>query len=472
MPIAVFLATGAINRLMRQAEEAGILPSIEGRIGRSELLHACYTASLVSLPRIETSDGTLTLRAPIEGTVSIPWGMGVRYLAEARADVRARAEGDRTLISVAGLDIEDLRLNLGCSFPKGLLAVLGPFVQSFLFRGLGVSDGHQLRLPPIRAPLSSAKPGTPPLELRVRDIRIVPEGVIMLIGMEDDPFPPAPLPDPGPWDLTVAVCEGTAEDIAARAVEEIGDIEGRLSFAIPDARTVADLMLASAETLTTLGRRGLGKRAIRNASTIEVSYIACAGRPNLSFGEGGKIILCKIPARIHARADLVLERFKGGTIDRLMAFLRRAPEKDAPRTERTTVRSWDIDGDFVLERAEITVKRTEGSLPRLELTDLDIELDLPWPLPTETLGKIAESMGREIVSSRLPKVLSEVPIPSERSPFDLKMIGIDISTCCGRLAVQADLELVPRALPLKYQKGTEEEARSATPSVKKGSERS
>ena len=43
-------AAGAINRLMRQAEEAGILPSIEGRIGRSELLHACYTASLVSFP--------------------------------------------------------------------------------------------------------------------------------------------------------------------------------------------------------------------------------------------------------------------------------------------------------------------------------------------------------------------------------------------------------------------------------------
>lgn len=471
MSIAIFLATDAVNRLMRQVDEADIVPSIEGRIGSSELLHACYAASLPSLPRIETSDGVLTLHAPIDGTVSIPWGVGMRYSAEARADVRLGMEGEKMLASVDGLAFEDLRLNLGCSLPKGLLNLLGPFVQGLLFRGLGVNDRQQVQVPPIRAPLSMAKPGTPPLELRILDIRVIPEGMVVLIGMEGDIFPPAPLPDPGAWDLTVAVCEGTAEDIAARAVEAIGDIEGKLVVPLPDTRAVADLALASAETLTSLGRRGLGRRAIRNASSVEVSYTARVGRPNLSFGESEKIILCKIPARIHARADLVLERFKGGMMDRLKAFLRPAPEKDASRTEKMTVSSWDIDGDFILERAEITVERTEGSLPKLELTDLDLEMDLPWPLPNETLEKMAEGMGREIISSRLPKMLSEVPIPSERSPFDPKMVGLEISTCCGRLTVQADLELVPRGDPGELREIIGEEIRSAMSSVTKGSGR-
>jgi hypothetical protein len=226
---------------------------------------------------------------------------------------------------------------------------------------------------------------------------------------------------------------------------------------------VADLVLASAETLTTLGRRGLGRRALRSASTVEVNYKACIGRPNLSFGDGERIILCRIPAKVCARADLVIENFKGGVVDRIKAFFRPSLKAEA-QVVRTVANSWDIDGDFVLERAEVTVVQKEGSPPKLELSHLDLEMNLPWPLPSEMLEKVAEGMGKDMITARLPDLMAELPLPPE-APFGLRMEKLRVSTCRGRLAVQANLALSLQGDREAVRASIEQRIKAAMPST-------
>jgi len=188
------------------------------------------------------------------------------------------------------------------------------------------------------------------------------------------------------------------------------------------------------------------------------------GRPNLSFGEGDRVILCKIPAHVCARAELVVEHFKGGILDRLRAFLRPSAEKHASQVESTSVGSWDIDGDFVLERAELTVIQQEGSIPKIEVTLLDLEMDLPWPLPNELLEKVAEGIGKDIISARLPSgALPEVPLPPEM-PFKVKIEDIKVSTCSGRLLVQANIGVVPEGDPTVAKQMIEGRIRDVMPS--------
>ncbi|GEM_PF-5876088 len=464
MSIAIFVSTDAVNRLIHQVEEAGIKPEIKGRVGRSDLLHACFSLSMPSLPRMETvRDGALTIHAPVDGSVSIPWGMGTRFSMRAMTDVGLEVIGDKLRLDVSDLIFEDLRLGRGCSLPKRVLDFIGPFIHSMLFRGFGLDERQLMDIPSLKIPLSMARPGAPPMEMRIKDIEVAPTGILAYLGMADDSSPPAPMPPTEGWDLTVAVCEGTAEDMVTRAMEAIGELEGKVSFSVPDSRQIADLFLASAETLTTLGRRGLGRRALRSASTIEMDYVACVGRPNLSFGDGERIILCKIPAHIRARADLVVENFKGSLWERLRAFFRPVPSKKA-QVERRTINSWDIDGDFILERAEVKVVQGDGAPPRFELVMLDLEeMNLPLPLPDEMMEKIAEGIGRGMISDRLPEVkFTELPLSPEL-PFRLKLDDVRVDTCRGRLTLQANIGLVPDGDPEAFKRSVEERISAAIP---------
>lgn len=464
MSIAVFISTDALNRLIHQVEEAGIKPEIKGRLGRSDLMHACFSLSMPSLPRVETVRGdVLTVHAPVDGSVSIPWGMGWTFSMNAMTDVGLDVIGGKLRLDVSDLAFEDLRLGRGCSLPKRILDLLGPFVHSMLFRGFGLDERQLMDMPTLKIPLSMARPGAPPFELEIKDIEVKPTGITAYLGMADDSSLPAPMPPTEGWDLTVAVCEGTAEDMVARAMEAIGEMEGKMSFTIPDSRQIADLFLASAETLTTLGRRGLGRRALRSASTIEMDYTAFVGRPNLSFGDGERVILCKIPAHIRGKADLVIENFKGGLLDRFKAFFRPVPGKKA-QVERRTVRSWDIDGDFMLERAEVKVVQGDGAPPRFELVMLDLEeMNLPLPLPDEIMEKIAEGIGKRVISDRLPEVkFTEVPLPPEL-PFRLKLDDVHVDTCRGRLTLQANIGLVPDGDLAAFKKRVEERVIAAMP---------
>lgn len=462
MSIAILISTETINRLIRQLGEAGALPDIEGRMGRSDLLHACYTVSMPSLPSAGTAnEGYLTLQMPLEGMVSIPWGMGVRYYTEAMTDISIEVEGNKLRVKVGDLVLEDLRLGNGCSFPRSFIDLIGPFIHGVLFRGLGVDEQMPIDLPPIEIPLSIVLPGAPPLQMSIKGIGFSHPGMSAFVGLEDDTSPPAPLPPLEGWDLTMAVSERTAEDIAARAMEVIGNIEGNLSVSVPDSKEMADLVFASVETLTTLGRRGLGRRALRSGSTVEVSYAASPGRPSISFGEGEKIILSKIPAHVRAKAELVVEHSAGGFLDRLKSFM--LPSRNrAPKVERSPVGSWEIDGDFVLERAEVTVVQKEGSLPKFELTMLDLEMDLPWPLPDEILEKVAEGMGKGMMSSLLPTMITEVPLPPE-IPFKLKLENIRVSTSSGKLAIHANIGLVPEGDPQEFKRMLEDRLKMAMP---------
>lgn len=462
MSIAVFISTDAVNRLIRQLDETGIMPDMKGRVGRSDFLHACFSASMASLPKVETvREGALTIHAPVDGSVSVPWGMGWTFSMRAVTDLGLEVIGDKLKVNVSDLVFEDLRLGRGCSLPKKVLDFIGPFIHSMLFRGIGLDERQLMDLPSLNIPLSMAKPGAPPMEMRVKGIEVMPAGITAYVGMADDTSAPAPMPPTEGWDLTVAVCEGTAEDMVTRAMETIGNLEGSTSFSVPDSKQIADLLFASAQTLTTLGRRGLGRRALRSSSTIEMNYVACIGRPNLSFGDGEKVILSKIPAHVCAKADLVVENFKGSWSERLRAFFRPVPSKQA-QVERRTMNSWDIDGNFFLERAEVKVVQEDGVPPRFELAMLDLEnMNLPLPFPDEIMEKVAEGMGKAMISARLPEVkFTELPLSPEL-PFRLKLDNIHVSTCSGRLTLHANIGLVPDGDLEAFKKAVEERISAA-----------
>jgi hypothetical protein len=373
----------------------------------------------------------------------------MKYRVRASTQVGVGVEGGKLKLDVGELTFQDLRIANGCSFPRKVLHLIGPFIHSAIFRGLLGRDGLPLvDLPPITIPLSDMMPELqpmlelPPLELRIAGVEIKPPGIIAIIEMDGDDTPPATLPAQEGWDIAVAISEATADVMVGKIMDLVGDVKGSLSFPVPDPRAMADVLFASAETLTTLGRRGLGRRKLRGTSSIRVEYTARTGTPSISFHGGDKIAICNIPAHINAKAYLEVERSKRGFKDRLIAFFRPSAAGD-PQTEKVDMGSWDFDGDFSIERAEITFRQEPGSLPRLDLTFLDLELELPWPFPNEVLEKLAEGLGKDIIASRLPKELpTEIPLPPE-IPFKMKLKDLQLYAHGGTMDVRANIDLLP-----------------------------
>jgi hypothetical protein len=450
MTIPVSVNAGAVDRIVKETYRSDVIPELEGRLGRSDLMHMCYSARLTSPPEVEvTMPGALTVQVPVEGLVSIPWGMGMKYHVEASTQVGVGVEDGKLRLDVGELTFQDLRLANGCSFPRKVLHLIGPFIYGAIFRGLFGKDGLPLvDLPPIIIPLSGMMPELSPMlelpsvELKIAGVEIEPPGVIAMVEMDGDDTPPATLPAQEGWDITVAISEATADVMVGKIMDLMGDVRGNLSFPVPDPRAMADVLFASAETLTTLGRRGLGRRKFRGTSSIRVEYTARTGRPSLSFQGGDKIAICRIPAHINAKAFLEVERSKRGFKDRLMAFFRPSAVGD-PQTEKVDMGSWDFDGDFNIERAEVTVRQEPGSLPHLDLTFLDLDLELPWPFPNEVLEKLTEGLGKDIIASRLPKEFpTEIPLSPE-IPFKLKLKELRLYAHEGTMDVRANIDLLP-----------------------------
>ncbi len=461
MTIQVSVSAGAMDRIIKETYRSDVMPGVDGRLGRSDLMHVCFSARLVSPPGVEVvSPGALTVRVPVEGLLSIPWGMGIKYRMEASTDVALSVEGGKLKADVGKIAFQDLRLGNGCSMPRKVLDLIGPFVHGAIFRGLLGEGLSPIDLPSIPVPLSELAPDAPPMEMMIIYLGIEPPGMIVGIGMDGDDTPPAPLPPQDDWDIVGSVSETTAEAMVGKAMEQLGDIKGSLSFPVPDPRMLADVLMASAETLTTFGRYGLGRRGLRNPTSIRVEYSARTGRPNLRFHGENKIVLNSIPAHIKATGHLEVDRFKGGLMARLRSFFRPNKETDPQLYEKVTMGSWDFDEDFVLKSAEVTIKQEEGSLPRIKLTSLDLELKLPWPFPNEILEKLAESLGKDIVACRLPsKLPREMPLPPG-IPFKLDLEGLRFSTTEGTMDVRGRIGLVQEGNPEKARRALEERMRA------------
>lgn len=473
MTILISISGGAIDRIVKETYRSEVIPEIAGRIGRSNLLHMCYSARLTSAPEVEvTRAGALTVSVPVEGMASIPWGVGMKFRMKAATDVGLAIEGEKVKVELGKVTFQNLKVGNGCFMPREFLDILGPFVHGVALKALfGPGGGLAMDLPAIQIPLSEVMPETisemmpeaKPIEVKINNILAEPPGMVVDISMAGDEASPAPLPAQEGWDVVMSICETTAELMVERAMEMIGDIKGDFSVPVPDPRAMADVFVASAETLTTLGRRGLGRRGLRNASEIKVEYVARTGRPNLCFQEGGKIAVCNIPAHLVAKAFLEMERSKGSILDRLRAFFRPSAGR-ATQVEKATLGSWDVEEDLVIERAEITIEQGSGELPKIKLTSLDIDFDLPWPLPSEILEKIVEGIGKGVMSSRLPQAIpTEFPLPPEIMPFKVKLEGLQISTVEGILIVRSNVSLKPVGSPEEVKQALIEKMKEIVP---------
>ncbi|MDW5563535.1 MAG: hypothetical protein SA339_09945 [Methanomassiliicoccus sp.] len=450
MTILVSINGGSIDRIVKETYRQDVIPEIDGRLGKYDSMHMCFTARLISPPDIEVRrPGSISVRVPIEGKMAIPWGVGVKYHMEASTDIGVAVEGRKVATDVSRLTVQNLRLGGGCPMPKGTLELIGSFVQNVFLRLLmGPSGGPLVDLPSIQLPLSELLPDeltvdAPPIEIEVKSIVIEPPGIVLNVGMKGDETPPAPLPAQEGWDVLMAVSDATAEVMMEKAMAAIGDIKGNMSFAIPDASEMADVLVASAEMVTTLGRLGLGRRKLRSGTFIRVEYSARSGRPKLCFQEGGRIAICQLPAHMTAKAFLEVERFKGSIWQRLRSFFRPYAEGREALYEKAVVNSWDFDEDFVIERAEVTVKQEPKMPPQMDVTALDLTLELPWPLPEKTMERVVEGLGKGIITSRLPKAFpTEIPLPPEM-PFKLKLEDMQVSTSEGLVIIRSNIGLMP-----------------------------
>ncbi|MBI0583164.1 MAG: hypothetical protein ISF22_02945 [Methanomassiliicoccus sp.] len=450
MTVPVFISAEAINRIVKDLYGSAVLPEVEGQLGRSSLMHICYRFRLSSPPSVETDEqGMLLVRAPVEGSISIPWGLGKRFRLEAVAGLGLGVADGQLWAEVGNLIFEDMRIGEGCSLPKEVLALIGPFVRGAVFQGRSGPDGRiYIDLPTLDLPLSGLMEGAPPVEVTINDITVVPQGVVALIGLgSGDDIPPMPLPSPEGRDAVLVISEPMTERLITMVLEGMGDIKGGGSFDVPDHRLVADLFIASAETLTTLGRRGLGRRALKSSSRVEYNFSATTGKPNVTFLEGGKIVLSDLPAHVKADAGLEMDMNKEGILSRIRSLFRPPSKRAPPNTEEVSVGKWDFDQDIKVDRAEVTIEKGVGPDLVWKVADLDLEIDLPWPLPDETIEKIVETIGKSIVSDRLPgKMPEEIPL-SEDLPFTVKLSDMDVSTTESELIIRTNIGLLPNKEP-------------------------
>jgi hypothetical protein len=446
MTIPLFLSTAAINRIVTQIYTTGLLPGIDGRLGGSDFLHACYSVRITALPSLETGgSGILSVRAPVEGRVSIPWGLGVDFKADAVADLGVHILDDRVEVEIAGLRLQDLRIGKGCTMPRDVINLIGPAMRGALVQILGGTGRISIPLPPLEVPLFELVPDAPPLEMAIRDISVIEQGIIMHLGQRDDVL------DPNPWipssydrDLVLVVSEGEAERLIAMALEGPGnEIAGNFAIPMPNPKMALDLVRASGETITSLGRRGLGRRSLEDTTRIKVNFAVNTGAPKVRFEGDGKIVIFDTPAHLAADAVLEMDVPKETWTKRILKWFRPRTERTSADFETTNVSQWNVNEDIRIVKVDAKVGNGEDGRPRWEITDLDIDLTLNWSLPEKTIESIADNIGKRIATNRLPTDLpNEFALPMG-IPFKLKMERMEFMAKEGELEVRADVELVP-----------------------------
>ena len=451
MTVPVFIRTTAIDRIFNQIYGSGIIPEVGGRLGRSNFLHTCYNIRLIGAPVVVTTDaGEMFVRVPVNGKLSIPWGIGLEFRLDAEIDLHPEIVGDAIRIVVGDIIFNELSVGQGCSFPPELLKLLGPFVRGAIFpdgRGEGAGS-FTVALPPIPLPLSSVVDGAPEIRLAIEDLMVFGQGLVVFVGLPGDrrsSIPSRPL-DEG-YDLTAAISEEDAERLVVLAMEGgAGEVEGDKTIAIPDQTRLIDMLRASGETITSLGRRGLGRRALKSSSRVKFRFTARTGNPKISFLEGDRITIHDIPAHLNATAEVEMDMPTSGILDRLRSLVglgKRKGGRPGKEKETVSVTKWDVDEDFAIKKVELSVGSGSNGKPDWKVTDLDIDLTLPWFLPEKTIEEIVGTIGSMVVTARIPKEIpSEVPLPGD-VPLKVIIERAVMSTVPGTLYVKAVIRLVP-----------------------------
>jgi hypothetical protein len=381
----------------------------------------------------------------VEGRVSIPWGLGADFKADAVADLGVNIIRGRVEVEIAGLRFQDLWIGKGCAMPREVINLIGPAVRGALVQLLGGTDRLSIPLPPLELSLFEFSPDEPPLELAIREIGVIEHGIILHLGQPDEVL------DPNPWippseerDLVLVLSEGEAERLIAMALEGAGDeITGKISVPMPNAKMALDLVRASGETLTSLGRRGLGRRSVVETTRTNVNYAVNAKDPKVRFEGDGKIVIYDTPAHLTADAILEMDVPKETWTKRMVNWFRPQSQRTGADFETTDVSRWNVDEDFRIVKVDAKVGNGEDGRPKWEITDLEIDLELKWPLPEKTIESIVDNIGTRIATRLLPTDLpNEFDLPMG-IPFKIRMERMEFLTREGQMEVRADVELVP-----------------------------
>src|SRR5512147_805557 len=157
MVLPVVIDPKFVERIIQQSFKDGLVPEIDGRLGRYGLMHICYNLRLLEPPSVVATDrGELILRAQVQGHISIPWGWGTKFMVDAEAELVPTVEGRNLHISVGEFEIDRMSIAGGCSYPQEILHLLGPFLKGALFpSNKGQDGGISIELPRIVVPLSN-----------------------------------------------------------------------------------------------------------------------------------------------------------------------------------------------------------------------------------------------------------------------------------------------------------------------------
>jgi hypothetical protein len=463
MAIPILIDPRFIERLIIQTFDEGLVPEIEGRIGKSNLMHACYKLRFIQPPRvIATNSGSLVIRVPMEGHISIPWGWGKKFSVDAEADLIPSISDGSLHITVGEFEINTLSVGEGCSFPRELLRLLGPFIKGAIFPSKSGSDGGiAINVPVITIPLSSYIEGVSEVKIILEDVMISEHGLVVYIALPGEARPTLPpQPTSEGFDIAVAVPEKEAQRLIEGSMGGQGVIiNGETSKAIPDQTRFLDLLMASGETLTSFGRRGLGRRALRSSSQVKVNFSAQAGAPVIEFLEGNRIFLHGIAGHLVATATVDMDMPTGGLLYRLKSFFVRGntnARKEESKTETMKVAKWSLDEDFLIREVLISVALDQSGKIEWKVDKLEIDLNLKWYLPERTIEELLEFIGGKIATSQLPQAIpTEMPLPGD-IPIRVIMDEVAVTTIPGTLFVRANMHIAPLGQAEKSKEAVKE----------------
>lgn len=442
----VSIDINGINRALRESYDKSIYPDLSTRLGSEgalgRYLYACVTAHILGPPVLGLhKPGELSLRMPLEGKISIPYGKGWRFMVEAEASVRPILNGNSLVMEMGDVSFDDLRIGDGCSLPPEVLSLLGPFVTG-LIEGSSADGVQSFEMDLDRLAFPVAFPGMEPtsMSFELEDFVLGDGKALAYVGFGGSILVPDPLED---RDLAMAIPEGDITAIVNR-LGEAGPIEVEeiSSFDLFDQHEIVELFMAGAESLVTLGRQGLGKREIKGSSNLRYQFKARVGMPQVKIREGGLIELLDIPAHLTIDTALLMDTPPGSVSTRFLGFMDRLRNRGTAETapsDFAQMGRWYFDRDIVLPRAVLAVRTDEKGLLAWDVKNIDPFEHRDWPLPRGILGRLMGTVAERIARSRTPpELLGEIPLPMGL-PMSLRLQNTAVSSVEGCLFVSADV---------------------------------
>ncbi len=338
---------------------------------------------------------------------------------------------------------------------------LGDEIRIFLLPGF---PGMTIKIPSVDVEVSSLVPAET-LVVGEVDMAVSPgffgiisdQSMALAISMGDNVVgDPASIKDFTEGnDLAIGLSEVSLNRILDQAWSRVPrDLTVNGHIPVDNVRELLDSLQGIKDMPSRFETLGLNKKNTEvEKAWVDFSATINPEKPKVRMGEGGtfEIYDTRVPGKAQAvvRATNVITTRKGQSA--FSALLWGEPKEEKPpetKREEVTVYNFDSSIEILLKRVVIALMVNSDGRLKIDVTDVDFFLDIPWHLPKFVLesisNRIEDTIKRDFPAFDLTEMLQEKLAPM--FPFTPQLKIVKVSTEGSEALIIGNLEFkeVPR----------------------------